>query len=79
MRTPERMLAPPIDLGRGRSPENVIEEYIYKTALSKFGENRVTNAYEDALNVGESTGGARKAYGNCLVLKIVFLMTNSDP
>jgi hypothetical protein len=66
----KRMLAPPIDLGRGRSPENVIEEYISKTALSKCGENRVINAYEDALNVGESTGGARKACGNCLVLRM---------
>jgi hypothetical protein len=68
---PKCVLAPPVDLGRGRSPENVIEKYISKTALSKCGKkNRVTNAYEDALNVGESTGGARKACGNCLVLKI---------
>jgi hypothetical protein len=67
---PKRVLAPPVDLGRGRSPENIIEEYISKTALSECGVNRVTNAYEAALNVGESTGGARKACGNCLVLKI---------
>ena len=58
-----RMLAPPIDLGRGRSPENVIEEYISGTALSKCGENQVTNAYEDTLNIGESTGGAGKQVG----------------
>ena len=67
---PKRVLAPPVDLGRRRSPENIIKEYISKTALSKRGVNRVTNAYEAALNVGESTGGAKKACGNCLVLKI---------
>jgi len=27
----KRVLAPPVDLGRGRSPENVIEEYISET------------------------------------------------
>jgi hypothetical protein len=32
---PERVLAPPVDLRRCRSPENIIEEYISKTALSK--------------------------------------------
>jgi len=31
---PKRVLAPPVDLGRGRSPENIIEEYISETALS---------------------------------------------
>jgi hypothetical protein len=66
---PKRVLAPSVNLGRSRSPENVIEEYISKTVLG-ICLNRVTNAYEAALNVGDSTGGARKACGNCLVLKI---------
>jgi len=30
----------------------------------------VRNAYEAALNVGDSTGGPRKACGNCFVLRI---------
>jgi hypothetical protein len=67
---PKRVLAPPVDLGRSRSPENIIKEHISKTTLRKCGVSRVTNAYEAALNVGESTGGARKACGNCLVLEI---------
>lgn len=29
---PKRVLAPPVDLGRGRSPENVVEEYITEIA-----------------------------------------------
>jgi hypothetical protein len=29
---PKRVLAPPVDLGRGRSPENIVEEYITETA-----------------------------------------------
>jgi hypothetical protein len=37
---PERVLAPPVDLGRGRSPENVVEEYIAETALSGWCINR---------------------------------------
>jgi hypothetical protein len=27
---PKRVFAPPVDLGRGSSPENIIEEYISK-------------------------------------------------
>jgi hypothetical protein len=36
---PKRVLAPPVDLGRGRSPENIVEEYVSKTVLSKCGVN----------------------------------------
>jgi hypothetical protein len=43
--------------------------YLKQPSISRCGVNRVTDAYEAALNVGESTGGARKACGNCLVLK----------
>lgn len=67
---PKRVLAPPVDLGRGRSPENIIEEYISKTALNQLWCKSRIDAYEAALKVGDSTGGARKACGNCLVLKI---------
>ena len=44
MADPKRVLAPPVDLARGRSPENIIEEHISKTALNKCGVNQVTNA-----------------------------------
>ena len=72
------VLAPPVDLGRGRGPENIIEEYISKTALRKCGVNRVTIAYEAALNVGESTGVARKACGNCFVLRRYYVSISKD-
>jgi hypothetical protein len=32
---PKRVLAPPVDLRRSRSPEDVVEEYITETALSE--------------------------------------------
>jgi hypothetical protein len=32
---PKRVLAPPVDLGGRRSPENIIEEYISITALNQ--------------------------------------------
>lgn len=68
----KRVLAPPVDLRRGSGPENVVEEHITETAVSEQGINRAKKkAYEAALNVGDSTGGARKACGNSLVLQVV--------
>jgi len=31
------VLAPPVDLGRGRRPEDIVEEYITKKTLLKMG------------------------------------------
>lgn len=41
MADPKCVLAPPVDLRRRRGPENIVEEYISKIALSECAVNRV--------------------------------------
>ena len=77
----KRMLAPPIDLGRGRSPENVIEEYISKTALSKCGENRnkcLRRRIECWRIDRRCKESMRELFGPKNTM-LALLMTNSDP
>jgi len=64
------VLAPPVDLGRGRRPEDIVEEYITKKTFLKWGSSQEKGTYEAALNVGDSTGGPRNACGNSLVLRV---------
>ena len=64
---------PPVDLARGRRPHDIVEEYISaakSTILYYFhADMRLRGAYEAMLNVGESTGGLRNAWGNIAVLE----------
>ena len=65
------VLTPPVDLRRGRSPKYVVEEHVAETAFSEWSQiEQEKKTYEAALNVGDSTGGARKACGNSLVLQV---------
>ena len=69
MADPQCIFAPPVDLGRRRGPEYVIKHYITEIYLQRMGSTPSEKAYEAALNVGDSTGGPRKACGNSLVLQ----------
>lgn len=65
----QSVFAPSVYLGGSRGPQNIVEEHITGARLSTIAAgNEVTNAYEAALNVGDSTGVPRKACGNSLVL-----------
>lgn len=68
-----RVLPPPVDLAWSRGPHDIIKEYI-SAARRKFeiffsrDDSKSGGTYEALLNVGESTGGLRNAWGNMAVL-----------
>lgn len=70
----QSVFPPSVYLGGGRGPEDIVEKHITKARLLTIATDihQVTDAYEAALHVGDSTGGPRKACGNSLVLKIKF-------
>ena len=76
----KRMLAPLVDLGRGRSPENIIEQYISKTALRKCGVDPVTKCLRRRIECRRIDRRGKESMWELFGPKnttLVFQMTNS--
>jgi hypothetical protein len=59
---PQGLLAPPVDLGGSGNPQDVVEKYIPNSEKSWDPVRlNIAMTYDAALNVGDSTGGLRKA------------------
>jgi hypothetical protein len=68
---PQGIFTPTIDLGRHGGPKNVVEKDIpdaNPSIASTFKHHILYITHEAALNVGDSTGGPKKAWGNSRVL-----------
>lgn len=74
---PQSVFAPPVDLGGSGGPQDVVEKDIPSSGTSWMPvELNIAITYDAALNVGDSTGGLRNAWGNWRVLRI---MHTSEP
>lgn len=63
------VFAPPVNLGGSGGPQDVVEKYIPSSEKSWGPVHlNIATTYDAALNVGDSTGGLRKAWGNWRVL-----------
>jgi hypothetical protein len=62
---PQGLFAPPVDLGGSGGPQDVVEKHIPNSekVMDQVRLN-IAITYDAALNVGASTGGLRKAWGN---------------
>ena len=66
---PQGVFAPPVDLGGSGGPQDVVEKDIPNSRKSwKSVDLNIAITYDAALNVGDSIGGLRKAWGNWRVL-----------
>ena len=66
---PQGLFTPPVDLGGSGGPQDVVEKYVSSSekVMSPVHLN-IATTYDAALNVGDSTGGLKKAWGNWRVL-----------
>lgn len=59
---PQGLFTPPVDLGGSGGPQDVVEKYIPSSEnVMGPGHLNIATTYDAALNVGDSTGGLRKA------------------
>jgi hypothetical protein len=66
---PQSLFAPPVDLGGSSGPQDVVEKHIPNSEnVMDTVRLNIAVTHDAALNVGASTGGLRKAWGNWRVL-----------